>query len=113
VVWYLLLLVVPLAVGAYLLWDHRRKAAARAQASAARLNEILATTHVPTPTTPPPAPDKAAASQRVSGAPAQSTAAYAPRERVLTPPETLLYYLLKTGLPEYHVFAHVALRAVL
>ena len=40
-------------------------------------------------------------------------APYAVRERLLSPPQTLLYLLLKTGLPEYHVFAHVTLRAVL
>ena len=111
--WYLLLLV-PVAVGAYLLWDHRRKAAARAAASAERLNMILgATTYVPPPAKPTPTVDKVPSPPLQVNTPAPSTPGYATRERVLTPPETLLYYLLKTGLPEYHVFAHVTLRAVL
>jgi hypothetical protein len=47
------------------------------------------------------------------GAQQERAAAYVARERVLSPPETLLYLLLKTALPECHVFAHVALRTVL
>jgi hypothetical protein len=38
---------------------------------------------------------------------------YALRERLLTPPQTLLYYLLRTGLPEHIVFAQMPLAAVL
>ena len=38
---------------------------------------------------------------------------YEARERLLTPPQALLYYLLKTGLPDHLVFAQVALPAVL
>ena len=112
--WYLLLLVVPIAVGAYLLWDHRRKAAARAAASAERLTAILGTTtQVPAPATRPSPADNVLTPQPHGNAPPPASPVYAPRDRVLTPPETLLYYLLKTGLPEYHVFAHIALRTVL
>ena len=106
------MLVVPFGVGGYLLWDHRRKAAARAEASADRLQAILgATTHVPSPaaTGPVAVPTPALA----PAAPVEGATPYAARDRLLTPPQTLLYLLLKTGLPEYYIFAHVALRAVL
>lgn len=107
--WYLLFLLVPLGIGAYLVWDHRRKAVERASASAQRLNAILgATTHVPEPLSTPPGAPAATAS-----APAAPALAYAARERLLSPPQTLVYYLLRTGLPEHLVFAHVTLRAVL
>jgi hypothetical protein len=117
VYWYLLLLVVPIGIAAYLVWDHRRKAAQRAAVSADRLTAILgATTHIPIPDAPRAAPavDPMLNAQRVSATeiPPKS-AVYALRERFLSPPQTLLYYLLKTGLPECHVFAHVALRSVL
>lgn len=119
-VWYLVLLV-PIGIGMYLVWDHRHKSAARAAASAERLNALLgATPHVPTPT---PAPDAtratvaSASADIVKDSEASLTAAatpdYALRERLLTPAHTLLYYLLKTGLPEHHVFAHVTLRSLL
>lgn len=38
---------------------------------------------------------------------------YSTRDRVLTPPQTLLYYLLRTGLPDYIVFARVTLASIL
>jgi len=110
VVWYFLIFLLPAAIVGYLVLDHRRKAEQRAAASAERLNMILgATTHVPES-----APDASAAGKTeptVAAVPAQ--APYVTRERILTPPQTLLYYLLKTALPEYHVFAQVTLRAFL
>jgi hypothetical protein len=106
---YLLLILVPVAAIAYIVWDHKRKIAERDAASAGKLQEILGTV---------------AQQQRGPGAPVVSPAAgaplapppaaplYASRERVLTPPQTLLYYLLKTGLPDHVVFARVPLACV-
>jgi hypothetical protein len=118
VTWYLLLFLVPIGIGAYLVWDHKRKVAEREAASAERLNALLAAApHIPTPTqTPLQKADVSAPMVETIAAtasPAPPAASYVVRERILSPPETLLYYLLKTGLPECHVFAHVALRAVL
>ena len=112
--WYLALLLVPVGIGAYLVWDHRRREDDRARVSAERLSSILgATDYIPQPV-PETRAENAAKVEPVSGAPiASPTPVYSARERVLSPPQTLLYLLLKTGLPDYHVFAHVALRAVL
>ena len=125
---YLLLVLIPVAAIAYLLWDHKRKTAERNVVSAGRLHELMGTAVQPerlrdddTPVEPaafaahmtsasvtpaaPPAPDRA-----VSSAPA---ALYAVRKRVLSPPQTLLYYLLKTGLPDHLVLPRVTLAALL
>ena len=40
-------------------------------------------------------------------------AAYAACARLLSPAHTLVYFLLRTGLPDHVVFAHVTLRAVI
>ena len=110
--WFLVLVLVPAAVIAYLVWDHRRRAADRAAASATRLHSIL---------TAPAAPSLVPSAEGAVSAELQSeprTAAplnlsYEARERLLTPPQALLYYLLKTGLPDHLIFAQVALPAVL
>ena len=112
--WYLLLVLVLLPAGVifYLVWDHRRRAGDRIAASATRLHAILSAPAEPplarsgddtAPLEPQPGP-KTAASPSLS---------YEARDRLLTPPQALLYYLLKTGLPDHLVFAQVALPAVL
>jgi hypothetical protein len=112
-VWFLLLVLVPGGVILYLVWDHRRRAADRASASATRLHAIL-TAPAERPLVPsaegeasvqPPPPEPKTAAPLILS--------YEARERLLTPPQALLYYLLKTGLPDHLVFAQVALAAVL
>jgi len=64
----------------------------------------------------PAAPAAAPASTLPPAAAQREEAAaplYAVRERVLSVPQTLLYYLLKTGLPDYVILARVSLAAVL
>ena len=107
--WYLLLLVVPIGGIYYLVWDHKRKVAEREAESAARLQAILsATKELPLPGEAQPAASFNSALQVPSTPPP-----YLVRERLLSPPHTLVYLLLRTGLPEYAVFAHVLLDAVL
>jgi hypothetical protein len=55
---------------------------------------------------------EAAHGSEAAGA-ASAAPAYALRERMLTPPQTLLYYLLRTALPDYLVFAHVPLSTII
>lgn len=106
---YLLLLSIPVAGVAYLLWDHKRKAAARDAASAGRLQEILGTVergraeHDPVSMPSPPLPP-------VEATP---TAIYTRRDRVLDRSHTLVYYLLRTALPDYLIFVHVPLASIL
>jgi len=121
---YLLMILLPVAAIAYIIWDHKRKAAQRDVASAERMHELLgAIAHVPAEPTATrssdartvAAPTLAPAIQKTVPAPREETAAplYAVRERVLSAPQTLLYYLLRTGLPEHVILARVSLAAIL
>lgn len=122
---FILLVLIPIAAIAYIVWDYRRKMAQRAAVSAGRLTELMGAVKevqlsaaapapaaekpavAPVPPPPPPATRPEAEAAKSEGA------LYAARERVLSPPQTLLYYLLRTGLPEHVVLARVSLAAVL
>ena len=110
---YLLLALLPIAALAYIVWDHRRKAAQREAASAARMQELLGVAAA----NPAPAQTSDAAGATAAAAaeapPAKRAGSYEVRQRVLTPPQTLLYYLLRTGLPDYVVFAQLPVASVL
>lgn len=111
---YLLLLLVPVAAISYIVWDHKRKMAERDAVSANRLHEMFGKVGQaqPAPQGAPPAVKTAAPATPLPATPAPAPL-YASRDRVLTPPQTLLYYLLRTGLPDHVVFARVTLASVL
>jgi hypothetical protein len=102
---YLLLLLVPAAAVGYIVWDFRRRTALRDAARAGRLEELIGTAAVVADVSP------AVAKEHVRSAPAESPVSA--RERLLTPAQTLVYYLLKTALPQHLVFARVPLSFVL
>ena len=112
---YLVLVLAPVVAIGYIFWNYQRKTALRNAERADRLRALVGAGRLdgaielpetrPTPAATP-APIAAAAA-------VQASAPYALRERVLTPPQTLLYYLLRTGLPEHVVFAQVPLASVL
>jgi hypothetical protein len=108
---YLLLVLVPVAVIAYLLWNHRRKAAEREAASAGRLQQILGAVGTERAAHDESTPVREA--HAAIGEVARASVDYVRRERLLDPAGTLLYYLLRTALPDYIVFARVPLWAVL
>src|SRR5688572_19036511 len=96
---YMLLLLIPIVAVAYIVWDYRRKTAQRDAANAERLQDVMgAATQLP----------RAAKEESTGGGldtardPA-SIVSYIGRERLLTPPQTLLYYLLRAGLPDHVV----------
>ena len=115
--WYLFLL---LAAGIILfgVWSSRKQIAAREAASKARFERMLRAPVQPAASAEP-APTAAAAFPSAPSvslaapAPAKAPAAAPARERFLGQAETLLYYLLKTGLPGYEVFANVTLASVI
>ena len=123
---YLLLVLIPVAAIAYLIWNHKRRMAERNVASAGRLHEILGTVAQPeltragdrpaAPAAPPadaPPPSAMPEASATPAAAATAPALYAVRKRVLSPPQTLLYYLLKTGLPDHLILPRVTLAALL
>lgn len=112
--WFVSVMVlVAAAVVGIAIWDMRRKAAAREAASMRRLEEMFlgraaagsgpATAAAPAPVAAvPPAANAAVGATAISA-----------RERFLGQRETLLYYLLRTGLTDHEIFANVALASVI
>jgi hypothetical protein len=104
---YVLLALLPIAAVAYIIWDHKRKAAQREAASAGRVEELIGIAQ------------HAVRGEQIepSLAPASETSApvatFVLRERFLSAPQTLLFYLLKTGLPDYLVVAQVPVASLL
>lgn len=127
---WLLFLLVGAFVVAYFIWDFRKKVAAREVASSQRFEELLReqATGSGRPVAPA-APAAAPASRAAAAAPAAASVptplsmpapaavpaagAAAARERFLGQHETLLYLLLKTGLPDHEIFANVSLASVM
>jgi hypothetical protein len=107
---YVLLVLLPILGVAYIIWDHRRKAAELEAASAGRLEELLVVaTHAPRADVS----DEEAAPAAAGAEPPTPAASFALRDKFLSAPQTLLYYLLKTGLPEHLVFAQVPVASLL
>jgi hypothetical protein len=104
---YVMLALLPIAGLAYIVWDHKRKAAQREAASVGRVEELIGIAQ------------HAIRGEQIepSLAPATETstpaATFILRERFLSAPQTLLYYLLKTGLPDYLVVAQVPVASLL
>jgi hypothetical protein len=108
---YLLLLLIPFFVVAYIFWDYRRRTAQRDAATAERLQDVIGAA-AQTPRAPQAPLGNGAAhlgEVRDSGA----IVSYVKRERLLSAPQTLLYYLLKNELPDHLVFAQMTLTSVL
>lgn len=129
--WALLALVVAVAFVVYSISKYRKKTAAREAASQQRFSELLrdasasgrsvaAQAATPAPASAAPAAATAATAAPTPAlapapppAPAPTSTAAAARERFLGQHETLLYLLLKTGLPDHEIFANVSLASVM
>jgi len=103
---YLLLVMLPLAGIVYIVWNHRRKTEEREAARTERLREMLGTVHAMLDEGAGAGP--VASVTHDSETPQESTA-YVRRERILDRPQTLLYYLLRTALPDYVLLAQIPL----
>jgi len=110
-VWFLLALGVISVIGVFI-WDYRRKAARREAASKQRFSQIFKAKAEPESPAVAPSPVSPAPAASASAAQA-SVAVFPPRERFLGQSETLVYLLLKTGLPDHQIFANVTLASVL
>lgn len=107
--WFLFLLAVAGGV-AFAIWNFHRKTATRKVASEARFEKIFKGP-AQVPASPPPA-SAAESSTPAKTPPAASAALPAAAQRFLGQAESLLYYLLKSGLPDFEVFAGVSLARV-
>ena len=106
--WYLFLLVVT-GVSAVFVWDFRRKAARRKAASKERFERIFEAKAAAAAT---PESSPAAAAFAAAPKPPAGVSALPARERFLSRPQTLAYFLLRTGLPDFQIFANVTLASV-
>lgn len=106
--WYLLLLA-TVGVVVYVIWNYRRGTAARKAASAARFDKMFKAEVQLTPGAQLPTFFAADTSPLAKSAPAASIAPAVAAERFLGKSESLLYYLLKAGLPDHEIFAGVSL----
>jgi hypothetical protein len=119
-VWYFLLFVLVVAIGVFI-WDYRRKAARREAVSKERFQELVKAGVSQGPRAAAPAvPAPAAAAATGQGAASPEAApdeapaiAYSARAHLLGQAEKLIYYLLRTGLPDLEVFPKVPLAAVI
>ena len=102
--WYLLILAPFIAVP-ILWWSYRRKQEARERLASERWQQIISK---------PAAGDAnaVAASAQTPLAPAPQLQ-YRRRERVLDPSRTLMYYLLRSGLPDCEILVQVGLDRLL
>ena len=109
---YLYLLAVAAGI-VFVVWSFRKKAAEREAASKKRFGQIFGgKAPAPPPTEPPATAVPVAGVNAEREAPAAVTAV-SPRERFLGQAETLVYLLLKAGLPDHGIFANVALASVI
>jgi hypothetical protein len=104
---YWLIGLVPATAIAYIFWAHRKQAANHANAREERLALMLgASRQRNAPAAAAPAAPHAAPGE-------QGPLPYRSKSRILTQPHALLYYLLKTALPEHEIFAYFNLGGVI
>ena len=103
-----LLWLTPVIVIAVFVWNYRKQAAAREDASEKRLKQFL-TKPLAEDAAAPAAPTAVPTTTPASPLPKE----YAVREGLLTPPQKVLYYLLKTHLSDHEVLTKVGAAAFL
>lgn len=106
-IWYLLVLA-PFVAIPVLWWNYRRKIRQRESASGARWERLVNTAKADPAGLREAMPSVAPAVAVVAAVPR-----YARRARALDPAETVVYYLLRSELPDHEVMPHVGLANLL
>ncbi|MDP1536893.1 MAG: DUF2726 domain-containing protein [Burkholderiales bacterium] len=101
-IWYLLVLAPFLAIP-ILWWNYRRQVAVREDTSGARWGQLVSAARTASANSTGNAELPAAVPQ----------GRYVRRDRLLDPAQTVLYYLLKNGLPDHEVMVQVGLANLL
>jgi len=107
------LFLVPIGASAFIFWAYQKKVAQKNAARDERYRRLLAgDLQTSTAVAVTPLSGKTEAAVSSLPLPPQNAAMYSKKARLLSPPETLLYYVMKAGLPDHEIFAHVDLSAV-
>jgi uncharacterized protein DUF2726 len=109
--WWVLVPLVPIGAVAFVVWAYRKKAVTQARASSERFQQIFGAS-VPGATRAGAIASNGTAARR-QPVPGAASTSLTPKARLLSDAETLLFYVLKTGLPDHETFAHVSLAAVI
>jgi len=109
--WFLFLLAVAGGVG-FSVWNYRRKAAATKAAGEARFEQIFKAKAAAGAASDLPVVSPSESATRAAPMAQAAALISPPRERFLGQSETLIYYLLKTGVPDHEVFANATLASV-
>jgi hypothetical protein len=109
--WYLFLLAVAGGV-AFAIWNYRRKAAASKAASEARFEQMFKAKAAAGAASDLPVVSRPEAATRATPMVQAAASISPPKDRFLGQSETLIYYLLKTGVPDHEVFANTTLASV-
>lgn len=111
---YWLLGLAAVVAVAYLVWAHRKKAAAKAVARRERFERLFGALPPQGATTDAASNAGEVAARAPSPNPASARApSYARKERLLNAHQTQLFQLLKNALPDHEVLAHVSLAAMI
>lgn len=106
--WYLLVLVPPIAI-VVLWWNYRRKADQREHVAGARWEQMMQATQSELAG----APENQSAGNGAAVLATPAAPGYTRRGRMLDPVETVVYFLLKNGLPDHEIMPHVGLASLL
>lgn len=109
--WFLFLLAVAGGVG-FSIWNYRRKAAATKAARDARFGQIFKAKAAAGTASDLPAVSPPESATRAAPMARAAALVSPPNQRFLGQSESLIYYLLKTGVPDHEVFANATLASV-
>jgi hypothetical protein len=113
IVYWLLGLVLVGAVGV-IIWAYRRKSAQHAAEREERLSTLYSVSREPAgDSTAPQAPAAAVPAPTRPAPVADVPLPYRSRSRITTQPQAVLYYLLKSALPDHEIFVHLNLAGVI
>ena len=108
-----LLLLLPVGAVAWIVWSYKQKTGDKEARSREREATLVGLVRTGGKTAQPPPVERAAAAPVMALPAAPVPAVAARRDRFLSPPETLVYYLLRSGMPGYEVFPRASLASVL
>ena len=107
-----LFLLAAAGIVVYAIWSYRGKVAARRAASEARFEKMFKSKAAAGAASDLPVVSLPESATRAAPTAQAAALISPPRQRFLGQSETLIYYLLKTGVPDHEIFANATLASV-